>query len=282
MMRGPKEIVERLARDGAIVMATITKAQGSTPREAGARMIVFRDGSFTGTIGGGTLEWLALAEAQKFFSDDRSTGTCDWSLGPDLGQCCGGRVSARFERFGSEDSKRLATLLAPASATPIYLYGAGHVGRAVVMALAPLPFALTWIDPRVSAFPVLVPENVLSVAPEDVVASLADAPTGTLVAVMTHSHALDLAIVAAALAMALVPYVGLIGSDTKRGRFVSQLRQGGLTEMALTKLQCPIGIKALASKEAAVIAAGVAVQLLQERQKLAKFNIEDIGKSIAR
>jgi xanthine dehydrogenase accessory protein XdhC len=242
---------------------TIAEARGSTPRELGAAMLVDGDGRFTGTIGGGTLEWQALAEAQRLLRSGEVRREMHFSLGPDLGQCCGGRVTLLFERVGE-----YATLARP-TATPVLLFGAGHVGRAIALAMAPLPFDIRWVDPRPNAFPQAFPPNVTPVAPRDPVTEIAGADSGALMVILTHSHALDLALCDAALRRADIPFVGVIGSATKRARFLSQLRAMGHEEETLKRLTCPIGLKDLGSKEPGVIAAGVAVQLLQEKAKLA-------------
>ncbi len=270
MIQSAEQIIERLHRSGAVVLVTVDNAQGSTPREVGAKMVVFADNSFTGTIGGGTLEWLALAEAQKHFQQDYGKATLDWSLGPNLGQCCGGRIKVSFEKFVAADTVRLTSLLHRDVETSLYLFGAGHVGRALVLALAPLPFRITWIDTRPTAFPTYVPANVEVVCSDDSVVELREAPVGTLVCVMTHSHAIDMEIVAAALGIRHIPYIGLIGSETKRARFTSQLKQAGCEQSDLRRLICPIGLKEIKGKEASTIAASIAVQLLLEQQRFAE------------
>jgi xanthine dehydrogenase accessory factor len=308
--------IERfISEQGAAVLVTLVEARGSTPREVGARLLVRPDGGFSGTIGGGTLEWMALAEAQLLLSRaaTRSVRRLDQALGPDLGQCCGGRVTLTLERFGRADQKWVAALAAaeragcvvtvgtqqgarivrrplaaeavakPAGtsysklqdgsivehfgteATPLYLFGAGHVGRSLVLALAPLPFAVTWIDPRPSAFPSHVPENVACIAAPEPVCILDSTPPGAFVAVMTHSHALDLDVVAAALKAGRFAYLGLIGSATKRARFESAMRQIGIADAAMEKLICPIGLTAIRDKAPAAIAAAIAAQLLMVR-----------------
>jgi len=154
------------------------------------------------------------------------------------------------ERFG--DDRR-----------PLVLFGAGHVGRALVMALAPLPFAVTWVDARPDAFPRHVPGNVALSREPDPEAVLAAAPDGAFVLAMTHSHPLDLAVVAAALKAGRFPYVGVIGSATKRARFESQLRAAGHPEEGIAALVCPIGaIGGVTSKEPATIAAMTTAELL--------------------
>ena len=311
--------IQRLiAEQGAAVLVTVAQAQGSSPREAGARMVVAPDGTFTGTIGGGALEWGALAEAQSLMARrDGLASRLDKALGPDLGQCCGGRVLLTIERFDARDRDtigRLAeaeragvlTTVATAGAdgrlarriatghegnspgpaydvkadgrvierfgdepTPFYLFGAGHVGRALAAALGPLPFAVSWIDGRPGAFPETWPANVTTIAQGDPVALLSKAPHGAFVAVMTHSHALDLDLVIAALAAGRFPYVGLIGSATKRARFTSAMRKIGMAAEVVDSLVCPIGLTEIADKTPAAIAASVVAQVLMRRDALA-------------
>ena len=152
---------------------------------------------------------------------------------------------------------------------PVWLFGAGHVGRALMLALAPLPFDVTWVDERADAFPGAVPANVRSLHSTDPAGEVAGAPDGALIVVMTHSHARDLAIVHAALAAGRFGYVGLIGSDSKRARFARRLREAGVAHARIAELVCPIGLPTIASKHPAVIAAGVVVQLLERDEALA-------------
>lgn len=289
---------------GGAVLVTVVTVDGSAPREAGARMAVGADGGFFGTIGGGTLEWRAIAEAQRLLAGpaaDASFRLMSFALGPELGQCCGGRVKLMLEAFSTADLPvvdgfaeaealgRFSTerriggprqrLPGPA-AEPVslqgdrlvetfgddertlFLYGAGHVGRALVLALAPMPFRVVWIDPRPDAFPAAAPSNVTMVAPVDPVATLASVKSGTFVLIMTHSHALDLALAEAALRAPDVAYVGVIGSATKRARFVRRLGEAGIAADKVGELVCPVGSVGLKSKLPAVIAAGVVVELL--------------------
>jgi xanthine dehydrogenase accessory factor len=161
-----------------------------------------------------------------------------------------GRV---FERFGEEP-------------TAFYLFGAGHVGRALVTALTPLPFAVTWMDGRPGAIPEMFPPNVTAIQDGDPAELLTRAPDGAFVAVMTHSHALDLDLVIAALQANRFPYVGLIGSATKRARFTSAMRKMGMPAEAVEKLVCPIGLTSIRDKAPAAIAASIAAQVLMARE----------------
>ena len=146
--------------------------------------------------------------------------------------------------------------------TPVLLFGAGHVGRAVVLALAPLPFTVRWIDSRADQFPQYVPQNAVTVCTDAVEAELAEAPRDAMVIVMTHSHPLDFDITVAALRRRTFDFVGLIGSETKRARFTSFARQMGVAESDIDRLVCPIGVTEIKGKEPAVIAAALAAQLL--------------------
>ena len=152
---------------------------------------------------------------------------------------------------------------------PVWLFGAGHVGRALMLALAPLPFDVTWIDERADAFPAAVPANMRPLRSPEPAEEIARAPTDALIVVMTHSHARDLAIVHAALAAGRFGYVGLIGSDSKRARFTRRLREAGVAEARIAELVCPIGLPGIRSKLPAAIAAGVAAQLLERNEALA-------------
>ena len=314
-------VLEAIDAEGAAALVTILAIEGSSPRDAGARMVVRPSGGFHGTIGGGMLEWEALADARRALAAGRGPTIRETkSLGPDLGQCCGGRVSLMIEIFDARDREQVAALAGleragafetegvatsdgrlarrqlPAAkpdrhrpetakvsllpdgriverfgedATALLLFGAGHVGRALVLALAPLPFAVRWIDSRQAAFPAAVPANAILVHAPSPVAELEAAPGGAFVMVMTHSHPLDLDIVMQALRANRFAHVGLIGSATKRARFASRMRAAGLPGRDIERLVCPIGLPDIAGKEPAVIAASVAADLLVRRERLA-------------
>ena len=260
------KIIAVVEAQGTCCLVTVIDAVGSTPREVGAWMVVTPLG-YHGSIGGGTLEWHAMAEAQALLGKPATQKMIRKHLGPDLGQCCGGRVDLRVESF---DRSSLPALQLQANAYQnrvrhVHLWGAGHVGRAVVMALAPLPFRVSWWDPRPNAFPAAVPQNVVCRSGSPV-----DMEDDALVLVMSHSHALDFEIVDVALRNPRFEFVGLIGSQTKRARFLKRLAEAGLDGSSLQRLICPIGVGALKSKHPAAIAAGVAVQLLAQDEMLGR------------
>ena len=250
-------------KNGPCVLVSIVATKGSTPRDIDAWMIVTENG-FHGSIGGGTVEWRVMAEAQAMLQSGRKKLIRDYVLGPDLGQCCGGRMQVDLETYSVGELpniEMLANETAPRQKT-IYIFGAGHVGRALVLALAPLPYAVKWIDPRPDAFPVAVPANVTLFGLDDPVSIMNDIEDNGFIYVMTHSHALDFEIVDAALRKQSL-HVGVIGSSTKRARFEKRLMEAGLNENRIAQLICPIGVAGINSKHPAAIAASVVAQILQ-------------------
>ena len=256
------------------VLVTVAQGKGSVPREAGAWMAVFVD-QVIGTVGGGHLEWQAIAHARERLGSSADAWTEDFALGPSLGQCCGGRVLLRFEPVRIGMAPVLAVRLRQ-PLVPLALFGGGHVGRAIVQALAPLPFAVRWIDSRDEIFPAELPAQVLVEHSDPVQAAVADLAPGSRVLIMSFSHAEDLDVVQACLQRLRdrndLPFVGLIGSQTKWATFGNRLRQRGFADAELARVTCPIGLPGIRGKQPAVIAASVVAQLLM---------LEDAGIPVA-
>jgi xanthine dehydrogenase accessory factor len=302
MSRWTQAALRALER-GPVALVTILGAEGSTPRAAGARMVVTPD-ALEGTIGGGSLEYAAIRQARAALGHPPGSWRVqDYPLGPLLGQCCGGRVRLLVERLDPERSAWLAGArdgdilltrfaedhierqVAPeASASPcpirtpltagavitesvgeaprpLLMFGAGHVGQAIAAAIPGLPLALHWFDTR----PELAGTAGLVVDPESgLIARAADAPAGAAILILTHDHALDFRLTAAALGSP-AGFIGLIGSATKRARFLSRLDMQGLGEAARARLTCPIGLPGIVGKEPQVIAIAALAQLMMLR-----------------
>lgn len=317
-----EHIAKSLAAGTPCALVSVTRVDGSAPREAGARMVVLPDNRFSGTIGGGELEFQAIRWAtSELAAGSKGLTTRVFSLGPDLGQCCGGRTELALEIFGpemfsnahmlAEEERKDQTFFttatvfngvvgarsvlrdesmeptedaaAPGGTTtatafsltgnvlveqfgvrrrPIYLFGAGHVGKALILAMAPHPFDVTWVDTRKGVFPGVFPPNVTPVFSETPEELLAHAPENAFVLIMTQSHPLDESLCAAAFSRGCFEYVGVIGSKTKRARFTKRLQERGISDQKVKKLVCPIGASALQSKLPAAISASVVVELL--------------------
>lgn len=320
----PRVALQRIGAGEPLALVTLLAVEGSAPREAGTRMLIWDAGQW-GTIGGGNLEHQAAAQARRMLGRAPASAFAvqDYPLGPLLGQCCGGRVRLLIERLDGADqdwltrarapcpatraldirirltSESVERVVAPAPAGPVAgplvngqpakargakpgagdevrvpmtpaaprlrLFGAGHVGAAVARALEPLPFRLEWYDSR----PEVAAQTGARLATPEALRWIAAEPA-PFTLVLTHDHALDFALVLATLgveaeaAPGLPPggYLGLIGSRTKRARFVRRLREAGVGETALSRLVCPIGLSGLAGKAPEVIAASVVADLL--------------------
>lgn len=251
-----------LAEGRPAIVVEVTATRGSAPREAGTRMLVAAD-AVAGTIGGGHLEWQAIADARRWLDGSvPAVAPRHIALGPTLGQCCGGSVDLRFEPL---TEALLATWAEPLPRFVLQLYGAGHVGRAIVQLLATLPCRVQWIDEREDAFPADArePPHIERLCVEPVQAEVDQAPPGAYYLVLTHSHDLDMAITEAILRRDDIGFFGLIGSRTKRARFVSRLARRGVDDAKLARMVCPIGVPGITGKAPEVLAVAVVAQLLQ-------------------
>jgi xanthine dehydrogenase accessory factor len=280
-------------RQGPAALVTILATEGSAPRGPGARMVVTETG-LAGTIGGGALEHQAAEQARTILAHPPGSWRVqDYPLGPLLGQCCGGRVRLLVERLRDvpdgdgpyevqlgETLRRTATTARPSPLSargpklgagdsfvepdegdrlPVLMFGAGHVGKAIAARAQGLPLHLGWYDSRPEAAET---PGVVLVDEEAMVACAGSAEGDTAVVILTHDHGLDYRLTAAALASP-ARYVGLIGSETKRARFLSRLEKDGIDQGRLT---CPIGLAGLKGKEPEVIAIATLAQLLTLRR----------------
>lgn len=238
------------------VLVSVIETRGSSPREAGAKMVVAAD-RVVGSIGGGTLEFDAIAEARAMLdAGGRDPRLRQILLGPDAGQCCGGGVSLLFEPF-----RPAGRVLA--------VFGAGHVALALVRALEGVPVRLLWIDERPGIFPNRLPPGTEAVTRPDPVAFVAELPAGAHVLVMTHDHGRDFDLIAALIRRDDLASVGLIGSKTKWARFRHRLAAAGIEDERIARVRCPIGLPGIGGKRPAEIAIAIAAQFLLDTPETA-------------
>ena len=230
-----------------MIRVEITRARGSTPREAGATMFVMLDAT-QGTIGGGQLEYMAIDRARQMLARGETAAHMDIPLGPEIGQCCGGRVELTLTH--------VASLPAPSEHPQVLIFGAGHVGRALGRALALLPLRPILIDQRAPELAQASGETRLTPLPE---AEIRAAPIGSSYIILTHDHALDFLLAIEALKRPDAPYIGMIGSATKRAQFHRFARAQGV---APDRLTCPIGAGGSGDKRPEIIAAFTAAELI--------------------
>ena len=244
------------------ILIEVTATKGSVPRDAGTFMLVTATDIWA-TIGGGNMEFAAVDAARAMLVSGESARAMKITLGPDSGQCCGGVVELSLAAADPATIERLKSRLAnEKSAHPdIYLFGAGHVGRALAAALKPLPFHVVVVESRrheLDALEVDV-ETHLVAMPESLVAGIR--PGGAAV-ILTHDHAIDFLIGAEALRRTDLRYVGMIGSKTKRGVFAGWLEREGHGRDLIGALVLPIGGTTIKDKRPEVIAALVAAELV--------------------
>ncbi|MBD1552245.1 xanthine dehydrogenase accessory protein XdhC [Pseudomonas typographi] len=242
-------LAELQAQGEAGVLVTILEEHGSTPRNAGSKMVVSATALYD-TIGGGHLEYKALAIARRLLAAGTQQPHLErFSLGASLGQCCGGATVLLFEPLGQPRAH-------------IAVFGAGHVGRALVPLLASLPCRVRWVDAREQEFPDALPAGVSRVVNDDPVEEAERLPPGSYCIVMTHNHALDLELAAAILARNDFAYFGLIGSKTKRTRFEHRLRERGFDPAVVQRMRCPMGLAAVKGKLPVEIAVSIAAEVI--------------------
>ncbi|KQZ25711.1 xanthine dehydrogenase accessory protein XdhC [Caulobacter sp. Root1472] len=331
MSNWARQSLARLAENQPLALVTILAIEGSAPRDAGTKMVVWAEGQ-AGTIGGGNLEHQVAEQARKMLLTPVHFALQDYPLGPLLAQCCGGRVRLLIERLDKTaidwltDAARrldadqpfevrtrfnpgaLTKTIAPVAAStpdgamitlagepatargarptlgdvlvepqdlprpPVLLFGAGHVGQAVARALEPLPFRLAWYDTRPETAEI---PGVTVGAPAELAAAAMGAGADAYILVMTHDHNLDYALTSAALAGGGVSYLGLIGSDTKKARFLSRLRKDGFGDGSTARVTCPIGLPHLKNKAPEVIAVSVAADLLMRLEAARRERLKD-------
>jgi xanthine dehydrogenase accessory factor len=326
-MQGLKRLEACLRRDQVAVRVNVARARGSVPREEGAYIIV-TDNDLSGTIGGGALEYQAIAIARDMLTEFKQATTRQvprarleaFPLGAELAQCCGGNVTLLFELMSAEldlewisealrhleagtavmielkasAQGQITRKVTPASRpkredspglerdghafryieaicdadTPLWVYGAGHVGQALVRVLNDTPFSIRWIDERPDPWPRPQESDPSIERPPDAAARATTAPDGAFHLIMTHSHDLDYRIVRGVLLDARFGWLGLIGSETKATCFRIRLARDGVADAQIARLVSPIGLDVLqgAGKAPAVIAVGVAAQLLLARK----------------
>lgn len=232
------------------VMVTVAATKGSVPRNTGTQMLVF-EGSTDGTIGGGALEWSAIHKARDMLAGSEKTQCHTIPLGPDLGQCCGGSVTLEFSRGASRERP---------VGRPLWVWGAGHVGRAIVGVMAPFEDrAITLVDTTAERMPKNLPPSVAPFVASDPVRAIAHAPRDADHLILTYSHDIDLALCDALLRHGFAS-IGLIGSATKWARFRTRLSSMGHASEQITRIACPIGDPNL-GKHPQAIAVSVAAAL---------------------
>jgi xanthine dehydrogenase accessory factor len=257
-----------LAAHDRVALVEVADAKGSTPRERGVTMLV-APAATHGTIGGGQLEFMAIDKARMMLAGWTTPAQADplrlsVPLGPEIGQCCGGRVELdiRLVDVDLRNGLRARAQEADRALPHVLVFGGGHVGQALAASLVLLPLKVTVIETRADALEGM-PDGVATRVTAMPEAAVRDAPGGAAFVVLTHDHALDFLIVAEALKRDDAAYVGMIGSKTKKATFRSWfLKTADGTAAAFDRLVSPIGGDAVHDKRPAVIAALASAEIM--------------------
>ncbi|MSU89366.1 xanthine dehydrogenase accessory protein XdhC [Rhodobacteraceae bacterium 2CG4] len=256
-------LCEFLDANRGVIRVQLTRVRGSSPRDEGTEMFV-STAALCGTVGGGQLEFRAIEAARRMLRDGTLSQTLDLPLGPEIGQCCGGRVEISLTRMRASDRRAALARAAEASRNlpHVYVMGAGHVGRALADVFQHMPVRCILVDPRqdeIALCDAAVETRVSAIPEVDVM----NAPKGSAFIVLTHDHGLDFLLTAAALERGDAAYVGMIGSATKRAKLYHWMRQH-CDVSAFDKLVCPIGASGSRDKRPSLIAAFVVAEVLAE------------------
>ncbi len=252
------EELAALEREGAaFVLVLLAEAVGSTPQDAGAKMLVTPEGLRSGTVGGGRVEAAALALAQEMLTAGAAQSRfVSWSLKGDLGMTCGGAVKLYFEPHPAQ------------GIWPIVIFGAGHIAQALLPVLLPLPCSLSCYDQRPEWIEKLPrARNLRAVAVDDLAAVVPTLPEQAFVLCLTQGHHTDRPILQRALAERTFPFVGAIGSEAKAAVLRRELVAAGVPPERAQSLHCPIGLD-FGGNHPHEIALSIAAQLLTERDRL--------------
>ena len=238
-------------------VVTLLQTKGSTPRNEGTKMVITARDSMD-TIGGGGLEHLVMTRARELLGRGVPAQSVEhFPLAGKVNQCCGGSVSVLIESF-------------PAPTLRVVIFGAGHVGKAVVKILADCDVRIDWIDTRREQFPSDLPANTRSHVLREPEVFLEDFPSGAVALILTHDHGLDYRLLQKLLDETETSHIGLIGSATKSARFRDRLKRDGIPEADHGRWRCPAGLSEVRGKmpmEVAVSIVGELLSLAQSNQE---------------
>ncbi len=242
-----------------LILVTVAAARGSVPADAGAKILVAREGLLSGTVGGGRIEARAIAEALELLDSSEKTRLHRWNLQQDIGMTCGGEMTLLFERIPAKPPWH------------IVIFGAGHIVQALVPVLTPLSCKLDVIDIRKEWLDRLPAAHNLSLHHLGTFETGVSLLTGrSFVLSITKGHASDVPVLKEVLTrFSSIPFLGVIGSAAKRAALLRDLRAAGIGEDLLDRITCPLGLP-IGDNDPHEIAISIAAQLLEKRDAHSK------------
>ena len=240
-----------------LVVVTVAAARGSVPADSGAKMLVTREGRLSGTVGGGRVEACALEEAAELLDSPEFTRLHRWNLQQDIGMTCGGEMTFLFERVPAKPPWHIA------------IFGAGHVVQALVPVLVPLSCRIDVIDTRADWLQRLPAARNLTTHQFDTFEQGTGLVTErSFVLSITKGHGTDVPVLKQVLTrFPAIPFLGVIGSASKRAAILRDLRNEGIAGDLLEKITCPLGLP-IGDNAPHEIAISIAAQLLERRGSL--------------
>ena len=255
-----------------IIKAKIINVKGSSPNKINDFMLVAPKDIF-GTIGGGNLEYLVIEESKLMLKNKSKRKKLNIPLGPGIGQCCGGYVEIILTLHKNTDAAIKDEKVNDSFKEDLYIFGAGHIGQALIETISNLNFTTYLIDSRQEYLKMSVNKDVnylLSKEPWKVVNKLKD---NAYYVVLTHSHEYDLKILNEILTKKFT-FVGLIGSTTKKKRFFKRLTENGHDKNIIKKIECPIGVDIGNSKDPNEIAFSIITRLIYLKNQNKKYDLK--------
>ena len=254
-----------------VILATIIKAKGSVPRNENVSMVISSSMQF-GTIGGGELEYQITRESKSLLNTlNYNQKIIELPLGPSLGQCCGGFVKIQLNKFKNGKDLLLKNNLKEQIISKnqnLYIFGAGHVAKALLSKLDGVGFNIFVIDSRENFISKINADYVFPILSKEHNVIIKNTPSKSYYLIMTHSHQLDLTICDLLLKKNDYEFIGLIGSKTKKTRFTKRLIEIGYDQKSINNIECPIGINSIKGKEPDVIAISIIARLLEYQSSL--------------
>lgn len=249
-----QEITRCLETGTDLVVVTVAVARGSAPGEAGAKMLVTRDGLLSGTVGGGRIEARAIEEALELLGSPEFTRLHRWNLQQDIGMTCGGEMTLLFERLAAKPPWHIA------------IFGAGHIVQALVPVLAPLSCRIDVIDTRKDWLQRLPSAaNLATHHLDSFEAGVSLLSDRSFVLSITKGHGSDVPVLREVLTrFPAILFLGVIGSASKRAALLRDLREAAIADHLLEKITCPLGLP-IGGNDPHEIAISITAQLLEKR-----------------
>ena len=271
-----KKIIDAKKYKKEIIKAKLISTEGSVPRDSGTFMLITSKYLF-GSIGGGQLEYSVIQKAIKFLNEKKiiDNEIINIPLGPSIGQCCGGYVQVKITKYdnGIQSLKNEKFIINKFD--NLYIFGAGHVGQELSSKSVDLDFNVHLIDSRNEYIKIKNEKKIISIFAKYPWMLVKNLPKKSYYIVLTHSHDYDFKIINEILNLNTFQFIGLIGSKTKRKRFSNRLVKLGHNQYLINKIECPIGLKNIASKKPGEIAISIIARLLEYRSNLSSIQIDD-------